>query len=161
MDTLGVYDSDSDGSKTELHSTENPDRADASVSAHLSRTYQTHLPAPEIVSKDSSREVSTNMLLWSKDYLSPKLQDANTNADTPSANLHLTRSRLALAQRIDSVDTARYVDFLKKQRSFYSSEKLIAIATVTALSPIEDWETIDQLVLREEEARRRHQTSSF
>jgi hypothetical protein len=159
MDTLGAYDSDSDGSKTEPHPTTDPEEADASVSAHISRTYQTNLPAPEIVSKDSSREVSANMLLWSIDYLSPKLQDAK--ADTPVASLNLNRSRLALPKRIDFVDTDRYADFLKKQRNFYSSDKLIAIARVSAHPPIQEWEWIDQLVLREEEARLRHQKSDF
>jgi hypothetical protein len=160
MDTLGAYDSDSDVSKTELRSTTDPDEADASVSAHLSRTYKTHLPAPKIVSKDDvPGEGSASMLLWSNDYLSPKQQD--TIANTPIASLNLHRRRLALAMRIKNDDLDRYADFLKKQRSFYSSDKLIAIARANALLPIEDWEKIDQIVLREEEARQRHQKSDF
>jgi len=151
MDALAAYASDSSSDADET--SKSP--ASAANKTKRPRVEPVLLPAPPLSTTDNSK-----MHYWPNDYLSAKQQQYSVSTSTQSLQPNPKLAEISKQLVLSGDDDIKcYADLLKQQHDFYNPHAVIITATNTTATTckFQEWETIDVLVSKEEEARRRQQ----
>lgn len=146
MDTLDAYGSDDSDDPSD-------DATDRSIQCERYGATQlgADLPPPQL-SSESNFPVSPNLLLFGIDYINLNL---NVTPSRTKARIIISSPDLdTIASSLDEAGCSCYADLVSKQRDFHFTSH---INNTHLLAVDEEWETIEQLVRREEVARFKQQ----